>query len=392
MDHSQINLLHELDSISKIHTLKRQDIDNLMIEFARRILLTLNIERMSVWLLDDEKNALVSMGEYDLPEHKFSKGNTLLREKYPAYIKAISENEILLVPNIYKHESTKELSGDYSKPHGIISLMDIPLRIEGELIGIMCFEKIGDTERNFSKDERIFALSIAIVFASNLEARQRRALQHTLNQELREKEVLMRELQHRVRNNMSVIASLVRLQSYKANDDYHKKLFDECKTKIDSIAGIHELVYSSKNYSTINALEYFTKLLNGIEETYSGVVSRVLLRFDIEELNLDVDQALPLALIANEVVTNSYKHAFEGRYERFIEFSLRRKEDDLEMIIRDNGKGFSPDQVHSDSLGIEIIKGLVEQVDGEYTYNGKSGTTFMLKSKIKTKTQIQTGA
>jgi two-component sensor histidine kinase len=383
MDHSQVNLLHELDSLSRIHTLKRADIDNLMIEFARRILVALRIDRMSVWLCNQEKDTLVSIGEYTIPDHRFTKGSKLLSSKYPKYHKAIHENEILLAPNIYTHEATSELSEDYSRPNNVISLMDVPLRIEGDLIGVMCFEKTGKIERVFNKDEQVFALSIAIVFASNMEARQRRALQHKLDEEIREKEILLRELNHRVRNNLSVISSLVRLQSYKVKDDFHKALFEDCYTKIDSIAGIHELVYSSQNYSIINARDYFTRLLNNISEFFSSVVARVRLQSDIQEISIDVDQALPMALIANEVVTNAYKHAFEGVYERNLNFSLKTHNFHLIMKIQDNGKGFNAETIESDTLGLEIVKGLVEQLDAEYEYSMNQGTTFILTIPYK---------
>lgn len=383
MDHSQVNLLHELDSLSRIHSLKRADIDNLMIEFARRILLALRIDRMSVWLCNHEKDALVSIGEYTIPAHKFSKGNMLFGQKYPKYYKAIHENEILLAPNIYDHEATAELSEDYSRPNNVISLMDVPLRIEGELIGVMCFEKTGKIERIFSRDEQVFALSIAIVFASNMEARKRRALQHKLDEEIREKEILLRELNHRVRNNLSVISSLVRLQSYKVKDDFHKSLFEDCYTKIDSIAGIHELVYSSQNYSTINSKDYFTRLLNSISEFYSSVVARVLIQSEIQEVSIDVDQALPIALIVNEVVTNAYKHAFEGIYDRWIKFTLKAQNSHLIVKIQDNGKGFEPGSRENDTMGLEIIKGLVEQIDADYEFQNDKGTTFILTIPYK---------
>jgi two-component sensor histidine kinase len=175
----------------------------------------------------------------------------------------------------------------------------------------------------------------------------------------------------------------VRLQSYKVKDDFHKALFEDCYTKIDSIAGIHELVYSTQNYSTVNASDYFSRLLNSISEFYSSVVARVHIQSDIQDISIDVDQALPIALIANEVVTNAYKHAFEGVYERNLKFSLKTHNSHLILKIQDNGKGFEPTSSESDSLGLEIIKGLVEQLDADYEYRVDKGTTFILTVPYK---------
>ena len=131
-----INLLEELDNVSKIHILERDDIDALMLEFARRIIVILKIERVNVWLFNHERNALISIGEYDLRSHEFSKDNILYKKDFPAYFKAIEENKILLAPNIYSHPSTFQFNEIYSKPNDIISLMDILLYKDDSVMGI----------------------------------------------------------------------------------------------------------------------------------------------------------------------------------------------------------------------------------------------------------------
>jgi two-component sensor histidine kinase len=383
MPNKSINLLEELNSISKIHTLKRDDIDNIMIEFAQRITYTFRIEKLSVWLFNQEKDAVISMGEYDLQQRKFEKENIIYKEKHPTYFKAISENEILLAPNVYTNKNTYELADDYFKPNNIISLMDIPLRLEGELVGVMCFEKTGKTERIFSKNDQAFALSLAIVFASNLEARQRRALQYKLNQELKEKNILIKEIHHRVKNNLSVVSSLINLQSGKAKDDYHKSLFDECRNKIHTISGIHDIVYKSKSFSEIVVKEYFESLLTNLKNFFSLENEQIDFKFSIEDLMLNIDQALPMALIINEVVTNSFKHAFNGAQPGKISVEIKREANKLALTISDNGIGFNLANFRSDSLGMEIIRGLVEQLSGEYSYTGNTGTTFSLTFSLK---------
>lgn len=189
-------MLQELDSISKIHPLKRDDIDAMMVEFAQRITAALHIERLSVWLFNDSRTAIVSIGEYNLPGKKFNKGRELFKKKYPTYFTAISENRILLIKNVYTDFLSKELNEDYSRPQGIISLMDVPLRIGGELVGVICFEKTGKREWDFSDSDQTFALSVSNIVASSLEARQRRALQVLLDQQLKEKALLLKEIHH----------------------------------------------------------------------------------------------------------------------------------------------------------------------------------------------------
>lgn len=100
-----------------------------------------------------------------------------------------------------------------------------------------------------------------MVFASNLEARQRRAFQYRLNHELKEKDILVKEINHRVKNNLAVISSLINLQANKSKDQFHKGLFNECRSKIDTIAEIHEIMYKSENFHEVNSQEIFGQII-----------------------------------------------------------------------------------------------------------------------------------
>lgn len=377
-----INLLEELNSISKIHTLKRDDIDSLMIEFAQRILASLKIERMSVWLFNEAKDSVVSMGEYDLSTKKFEKENTLLKAKYPNYFKSISENEILLVENVYTHPSTIELAVDYSLEKRVISLMDVPLRIGGELVGIMCFEKTGSKERVFNQNERTFALGLAIVFASTLEARQRRAVQHKLDHELREKILLVKEVHHRVKNNLTIISSLINLQSNKVKDKYHKSLFEEHRSKIDSIAVIHELVYKSKSFSEINIRNYLREIVNNLQQVYFSDRDEVTISMDLEEIIVELNIALPIGLIINEVITNAFKHAFKGKSSGEISIQLHKNKNRVKLVISDNGVGIDPHDKKDLSLGMDILSGLVDQIDGKHSFENNNGLVFTMEFNL----------
>lgn len=379
---TSLNLLEEINSISKIHTLHREDIDNIMIEFAQRIISVFKIERMSVWLFNPEKDAMVSMGEYDLRTRKFSKDNTLLKKNFPTYFKAISENEIILAENILTNALTKELNIEYSVPNDIISLMDIPLRLAGELIGAMCFEKTGDKERIFSKNEQVFAISISLVFASNLEARHRRILQFKLDQELKEKEILIKEIHHQVKNNLSVVSSLINLQANRAKDSFHKALFGECRNKINTISGIHEIIYKSDSFSEINLKDYFSKLISNLKSFYSTTEKNIELDYDIDSISLEIAHALHLALIINEAITNCYKHAFSETNSGKINVSITSENEQLVLIIKDNGKGLKKPISKSDSLGMDIINGLAEQLDATYNFENQAGAIFTLRFNL----------
>ena len=219
----QIDLLSELDNISKIHIIERDDIDELMFQFSTRIVRSLRIERISAWILDKKQEALISIGEYDHRTKKMAKETILRKNDFPIYFDALIENKIIIAPNIYTHELTKEFTKLYSTPNNIISLLDVPLRIDGKLIGVLCFEKTGDKEKDFSPAEQSFAFSCGTVLASNLEARKRRAVQYHLDKVLDEKDMLMREMNHRINNNFGILISLIRL---KKNENIGQELKD----------------------------------------------------------------------------------------------------------------------------------------------------------------------
>lgn len=374
-----INLLQELDSISKIHTLKRDDIDAMMVEFAHRITKAMSIERLSVWLFNEGRTAVVSIGEYDLPGKKFTKGSELYKKKYPAYFKAMSENQIVLVTNVYKDEKTRELNSDYNYPQNIISLMDIPLRIGGDLVGVMCFEKVGSVERVFSNSDQAFALSVSNVLASNLEARQRRALQTLLDQELKEKALLLKEIHHRVKNNLSIISSLINLQLDRVKDAYHRALFEEHRDKINSMALIHELVYKSKDFSEISLKTYIQEISSNLKEVYHTDQHPIDIEAHIENVIVDINHALPLGLIINEVMTNSFKHAFHDTSRGKIAIELVKDKRLVKLKISDNGSGLNSETKKEESLGMEILKGLIEQVGGRYSFTNDKGTVFSME-------------
>src|SRR6201998_1648557 len=324
-----INLLEELDNVSKIHILERDDIDALMLEFARRVVAILRIERVNVWLFNQERDAIVSIGEYDLRTHQYSKNTTLYAKDFPAYFKAIEENKIILAPNIYTHPSTFQFNEIYSRPNDIISLMDIPFRIEGKLVGVICFEKIGDKERVFSEKEQTFALSVSLVLASNLEARHRRAAQYRLDHLLKEKDLLLQEINHRVKNNFSILISLLRLSRQGKTTD-PKTILEEYEQRIFSMLKIQEMLYQTQKYTSINLNQYISALLNEFKTSYSEIAPSVKQYIEDSDCELPSKMAIHLGLIVTEIMLNSYKRAY--RKTKNYELHLSLNEDSKHTV------------------------------------------------------------
>jgi len=205
--------------------------------------------------------------------------------------------------------------------------------------------------------------------------------QHELEESLEEKETLLSEIHHRVKNNLAVISGMLHIQSFNESDkDIQEKLLNST-LRVKSMANIHEQLYQSKNFSKMEFDEGLKKLIEAILSTINHT-KRVDVHYDLDKIHLNISQAVPCSLIVNEVVTNSLKHAFNDQDSGEIEIILKKSGDRVNFKIKDNGIGFSEpvdDEATSGSIGLELIQTLTKQLNGEYFYTslpeGK-GTIF----------------
>ena len=206
--------------------------------------------------------------------------------------------------------------------------------------------------------------------------------QHELEESLEEKETLLSEIHHRVKNNLAVISGMLHIQSFNESDkDIQEKLLNST-LRVKSMANIHEQLYQSKNFSKMEFDEGVKKLVDTILSTINHS-KKVDVHYDLDKIHLNINQAVPCSLIVNEVVTNCLKHAFNDQGTGEIEISLKKSGDKVNFIISDNGVGFSDpvDKANSGSIGLELIQTLTKQLEGEYFYKPLpegGGTIFEL--------------
>jgi two-component sensor histidine kinase len=216
---------------------------------------------------------------------------------------------------------------------------------------------------------------------------KRRQAEEFLMKSLAEKEVLLREVHHRVKNNMQIISSILNMQSRSIEDPKLREVLQESQNRIHSMALIHENLYSNEGLSDIKFNNYVQSLTGNIARTYANQQARVRFEYDIIDANLPMDLAIPCGLIINELISNSFKYAFQGRSQGniFISFHpLEASEGQYKLTVKDNGIGIKSDfDIHnSKSLGLKIIRKLVQQIDGELHTNFEQGTEFSITFKI----------
>ncbi len=196
-----------------------------------------------------------------------------------------------------------------------------------------------------------------------------------------EKTMMMKEIHHRIKNNLQIVNSLLRLQSHEFKDPKIVGVFEECQNRVVSMAMLHERMYQSEDIKKIDVKDHLTLLIEDLLKTYQ-TDQAVYVDIDINDnINLGMKTLVPLGLIINEIVTNSLKYAFKNNNQPEIKVSLKSLGDDkYELLISDNGVGFD-DVDTTDSFGNELIDIFTDQLNGELEHLNKEGTTYRIVFK-----------
>lgn len=195
---------------------------------------------------------------------------------------------------------------------------------------------------------------------------------------LQEREVLLQEIHHRVKNNLQIIASLINMQMRKLDAAPSRAILNECKTRVDTIALIHEKLYQSRDFTNVSFGNYARELVASIMQASGTSFARLALVFEIDDIFLPVDQAIPCGLIVNELFTNTLKHAFPQDRTGTVRISMKPIGDStLRLAVADDGVGASDHVVNAkrDSIGLLLVASLADQLNGQFQMiNGDTGT------------------
>ncbi|MGB3651868.1 MAG: histidine kinase dimerization/phosphoacceptor domain -containing protein, partial [Rivularia sp. (in: cyanobacteria)] len=219
----------------------------------------------------------------------------------------------------------------------------------------------------------------AFMAGSSTDITVRKQVENKLKTSLKEKEVLLKEIHHRVKNNLQIISSLLRLQSGYIKDKQALQIFQDSQNRVRAMALIHENLYQTNDLAKIEFSEYIRKLKNNLIRCYNS--KNIKINANIEKVYLKIDTAIPCALIINELVSNSMKHAFQNNDEGeiYVEFITLQK-GKYSLSVSDNGVGVREniDSLKKQSLGLELVWNLVEQLEGTIIYNSKLGASFRI--------------
>jgi len=397
------------------------DLDQLGNLILEEIGTTMHIERLAFFL------KIAGGGSFRMiTQRGFSSSKQLqLRENHPVVEWLISNQKALSKHNIEMQPQFKSLWGEeLADLERIGAEIIIPLLAKGDLMGIFALGP-KRSEESFSQDDQQTLLTLANQTAVSIEkarlywelqstlkalqgahddlelrveqrtaelARANQALteeiaerkkaQDRIRDNLLEKEVLLKEIHHRVKNNLQVISSLASLQSKTIDDPESLRVFRESQDRIHSMALIHTKLYESQDLASIYFPEYVQSLTSYLHDSYESKAQAIDLVVETEEIFLDIDIAIPLGLILTELVSNSLKHAFPNDIKGVVYIELFSDEEGsiTNLVVKDNGVGFpeSIDFYNPDSLGLRLVNSLVQQIRGEIIMDRSTGTSFAI--------------
>ena len=224
----------------------------------------------------------------------------------------------------------------------------------------------------------LLLISLATFF---IQLRRIKKQKEVIQSALSERETLLREIHHRVKNNLQVISSLLFLQAETIKDPKALAALQEGRNRVKSMSLIHQNLYQEDNLIGVNTKTYFDKLIGGLFSSYNIDRDRIKVHTDVQSLDVDIDTLVPLALIANELMSNSLKHAFPDNSQGNIYFNFHEKDGMIVMEQRDDGQGYSGslDSIKEDSFGFQLIEILSQKLRAKTELSGEGGFQFSLK-------------
>jgi two-component sensor histidine kinase len=272
----------------------------------------------------------------------------------------------------------------------------VPLRTqEGLVLGTLC--AIDHVPRAVTAEQRAVLKALARQVMGQLELRRRNRelieqqqetarLEETLRSSLHEKDVLLQEVHHRVKNNLQLVSSLINLQRVLIPTGLARSALDECQGRIHTIAVVHEAIYVERDYARIPIARYVRMLSSSIFHAMGAAVRGIELQLELGDAQLPVDLAIPCGLILNELLTNAFKHAFPAGRRGTVSVTFEALPDArLRMVIGDDGVGLPADFTLDDasSVGMQVVVALVEQLEASFEISRQGGTQFTMIFKME---------
>jgi two-component sensor histidine kinase len=363
------------------------DLEQVLDRILERVERVVTGDAFNIMLIEGDRVRVVRWRGYErLGMADRIEGYSVLLGEYPTLAEMVRTQQPMVVPETAADPEWEVLKGwGWMRSH-----VSAPIRITGRMVGFLNVDGTRAGQFGTAEAQRLeaFAHHAAIALENarlyrqaQQEIAERMRAEERIKASLEEKEVLLKEIHHRVKNNLQVISSLLYLQSRNIEDKQTLQMFRDSQNRVRSMALVHERLYQSEDLARIDFVEYVRNLANYLIRSYGADANLVKLRVSVDDVLLDVDAALRCGLIINELVSNSLKHAFPDsrQGEILIEF---HSDDDRQfmLVVSDNGVGLAQDFDFRDagSLGLQLVQNLVDQLGGTVELDSKGGVTYSI--------------
>lgn len=375
--------LEVIESLSKGTFISEGDVQGLAREVLIQASQLLNVDRVNAWTLSGDEKQLDSLLAYDRNRNEFYVESPLLKRDFPYYFEHVSKNDILISSDAQNEPFNRELREVYLMPLNICSMMEVPIISGGKFKGVTCFEHLGNL-REWNNDEQHFALALTQLLTLALETRDKNQYREELEKLVKEKSVLIAEINHRVKNNLAIIDGILELNKLRNNTDSLEDFLSDIQTRIKTIALVHEKLYKSETFSTIDIKDYITEIVNYHNRMF---ISRNNLKADFQTdvgdgIHFTLNRAIPFGLLVSELISNSLKHAKVPNILR-IDIKIFVEEDVVFLHFADSGQGLPQgfDISKSKGFGFRLIMNLTKQLKGEYSFPEGNRFKYVLELK-----------
>jgi len=367
------------------------EVKEVLCTLAEHLGQALDVGSVYIYDLDERSYQTTVLAEWIKPDNGgpgSDLGATYDLRQYPSTLERLLAKEPLAIQATDLNLDPADRAS--AQKHGWHSILVAPLVIRDRVIG---YAELWEMQqgRQFTADEVRLCQTVAADAAAAIEhARlyeqaqqeisERKLAEERIKASLEEKEVLLKEIHHRVKNNLQVISSLLYLQSRRVHDEATIHMFQESRHRVRSMALVHERLYRAQDLARVDFAEYVRSLVKYLHRTYDVSSELVTLNVSVDDVTLGIDTAVPCGLILNELVSNSLKHAFQDKAGE-IEVGFHRGPDDrFVLTVSDNGIGIPEDQEvwSNGSLGLQLVHTLVNQLEATLELDKSQGTRFQI--------------
>jgi two-component sensor histidine kinase len=348
---------------------------------------TVQFDTASVQLLKKDRISIVASAGF--PDAQILLGVSFPFDSMFPNWHVVTSREIIAVDDVGVDYPHFHAEADHYESGHISSWLGVPLGVRDEVLGMVALDR-GEVDPFTEDEQQLVATMAAHIAAAVHNSQLYSALQESeerLQEANQQKEVLLRELHHRSKNNMQMISSLLSLGAAAVSVEEDGRVLDEVRMRIQSLAAVHEELYRSDNLDSLDLADYARRVTQMIVSSYGR--AGVAVGIEADEMSASIDIAVPFGLILSELVLNAYKHAFPEFAEGTIRVGLTASAEDATLVIQDDGIGMSEDQWRNpqDSLGMQLIASLVDQVNGSIDLSDVPGTKWMVRFPLGRQTE-----